>query len=54
MAPSLSLVVHVDTYAVDPRDLEVVYELHHHVLVGVCRVALPHLTEVKTRGVSDR
>lgn len=34
-----------DTYAIDPRDLEVIYQLNDHILVGVTGVALSYLSE---------
>ena len=34
-----------DTNAVDSGDLKVVYQLDHHVLVGIVGVALSHLEE---------
>lgn len=37
-----------DTYAIDSRDLEVIYQLNHHVLVGVDGVTLSHLKEKST------
>lgn len=41
-----------DTYAVDSRDLEVIYQLNHHVLVGVDGVTLSHLKAKGTMGWS--